>query len=105
MVMQSNLRHLDVVRRVMEAGSVTEAARLRRVWQPAVRQKLGQAEHPLGFRLFTRARGRLIATAEAKALLPEIERAFLAIYGVQRLPRGARGGAPRAVAAAAGPAP
>src|ERR1700694_852598 len=86
MVIQSNLRHLDVVRCVMEAGSVTEAARLLRVSQPAVGKTLAPGGDRLGFRLFTRDRGRLIATAEARALLPEIEKAFMAVDGVQRLP-------------------
>ena len=61
MVTQLKLRHLDVVRCVMEAGSVTEAARLLRVSQPAVSKTLGQVEDFLGFRLFTRDHGRLIA--------------------------------------------
>ena len=88
MVMRSNLRHFDVVRSVMEAGSVTEAARLLRVSQPAVSKTLAQVEDRLGFRLFTRDRGRLIATAEARALLPEIEKAFLAVDGDgRRVPR------------------
>jgi DNA-binding transcriptional LysR family regulator len=103
MVMQSNLRHLDVVRRVMEAGSVTEAARLLRVSQPAVSKTLAQVEDRLGFRLFTRDRGRLIATAEAKALLPEIEKAFLAIHGVQRLASDLRDGRTGMVTLAAAP--
>src|ERR1700687_26961 len=105
MVIQSNLRHLDVVRCVMEAGSVTEAARLLRVSQPAVSKTLAQVEDRLGFRLFTRDRGRLIATAEARALLPEIEKAFLAVDGVQRLPPAPRGRRARPVGAAAAPAP
>jgi DNA-binding transcriptional LysR family regulator len=103
MVIQSNLRHLDVVRRVMEAGSVTEAARLLRVSQPAVSKTLAQVEDRLGFRLFTRDRGRLIATAEAKALLPEIEKAFLAVYGVERLASDLRDGRTGMVTLAAAP--
>jgi DNA-binding transcriptional LysR family regulator len=103
MVIQSNLRHLDVVRCVMEAGSATEAARLLRVSQPAVSKTLAQVEDRLGFRLFTRDRGRLIATAEARALLPEIEKAFLAVDGVQRLASDLRDGRTGMVTLAAAP--
>jgi DNA-binding transcriptional LysR family regulator len=103
MVMQSNLRHLDVVRCVMEAGSVTEAAKLLRVSQPAVSKTLAQVEDRLGLRLFTRDRGRLIATAEARALLPEIEKAFLAVDGVQRLAGELRDGRTGMVTIAAAP--
>jgi DNA-binding transcriptional LysR family regulator len=78
-------RQLDVLRAVLELGSVTEAAQRLRVSQPAVSRGLQQAEDQLGFRLFLREHGRLRPTSEARALLPEILKAYAAIAGLQRL--------------------
>jgi DNA-binding transcriptional LysR family regulator len=78
-------RQLEVFRAVMDAGSITEAARLLHISQPAVSKMLQQAETQLGFRLFLREQGRIRPTSEARSLLPEIMRAFAAIEGVQRL--------------------
>lgn len=69
----------------METGSVTEAARLLRVSQPAVSKMLQQAEDQLGFQLFVRERGSLTPTVEARTLLPELIKAFAAVDLVNRL--------------------
>jgi DNA-binding transcriptional LysR family regulator len=70
---------------VIETGSVTEAARLLRVSQPAVSKMLQQAEDQLGFQLFVRKRGSLTPTVEARTLLPELIKAFAAVDRVNRL--------------------
>ncbi len=82
--MPFRFRALQVFRTVMETGSVTEAARVLNVSQPAVSRALQQAEDELGFPLFVRERGGIQPTAEARALLPELLRAFAAIEVVQR---------------------
>jgi DNA-binding transcriptional LysR family regulator len=66
------LSHLEVCNAVLMAGSVTGAARLLHVSQPAVTKLLQSAENQLGFKLFTRERNRLVPTQEALALQPEI---------------------------------
>jgi len=78
-------RQIEMVRAVMELGSVTEAARRLHVSQPAVSKMLQQAEAQLGFRLFVREHGRLRPTAEARALLPEIRKTVAAIEDLHRL--------------------
>lgn len=83
--MRLRLRELEVFRQVMEAGSVTEAARSLGTSQPAVSKMLQQVEDRLGFDLFVRDGRRLRPTAEAQALLPETMKAFGALDAVHRL--------------------
>jgi len=79
------LRHIEVFNAVMLTGSVSAAARLINVTQPAVSRTLQHAELQLGFALFRRDKGRLTPTAEAQALYPHIERLFAQMDEVQRL--------------------
>ena len=79
------LRHIEVFHAVMLTGSVSAAARLINVTQPAVSRTLQHAELQLGFPLFQRAGGRLVPTAEAQTLYPHIERLFAQLDDVQRL--------------------
>jgi DNA-binding transcriptional LysR family regulator len=76
--MMLSLREMDVFRRVMEGGSVTAAAEALHISQPAVSRILQGAEQRLGFALFLRRHKRMIATAEARALLPDVVSAFAA---------------------------
>ena len=79
------LRHIEVFNAVMLSGSVSAAARMINVTQPAVSRTLQHAEIQLGFPLFQRAGGRLVPTAEARTLYPHIERLFAQFDEVQRL--------------------
>lgn len=79
------LRHIEVFNAVMLTGSVSAAARMINVTQPAVSRTLQHAELQLGFPLFQRAGGRLLPTAEAQTLYPHIERLFAQLDEVQRL--------------------
>lgn len=79
------LRHIEVFNAVMLTGSVSAAARLMNVTQPAVSRTLQHAEVQLGFALFQRVRGRLVPTVEAQTLYPHIERLFAQLDEVQRL--------------------
>jgi DNA-binding transcriptional LysR family regulator len=79
-----SLRELDVFRRVMELGSITAAAQVLRISQPAASRLIQQAEERLGFPLFLRQKKRLIPTSEAQALFPETVGAFAALDSVQR---------------------
>lgn len=86
------LRHIEVFNAVMQTGSVSAAARLINVTQPAVSRTLQHAELQLGFALFQRARGRLTPTNEALALFPHIEKLFEQLDEVQRLAANLRHG-------------
>ena len=79
------LRHIEVFNAVMLTGSVSGAARLINVTQPAVSRILQHAELQLGFALFERTKGRLAPTTEALTLYPHIERLFAQLDEVQRL--------------------
>jgi DNA-binding transcriptional LysR family regulator len=69
-------RHIEVFRAVMTAGSVTGAAALLHTSQPTLSRELARLEKLLGYALFDRERGRLKATARARALFDEVERSF-----------------------------
>ena len=68
------LRHIEVFHAVMQTGSVSKAAELLGISQPAASKVLGHAESALGFRLFERIKGRLRPTAEAALLFVEVEK-------------------------------
>lgn len=79
------LRQIEVLHAILSTGSVTAAANVLHVSQPAVSKILQQAERQLGFRLFVRDGNRLRATEEAQVLYREIEKIFPRIDAVQRL--------------------
>lgn len=74
--MIASLRHLRILREIAHTGSVSDAARLCRVSQPAVTLALGRAEGKLGARLFDRGPGGLSPTAAGAILIARIDRAF-----------------------------
>lgn len=63
----------------MLTGTVTQAASMLYVSQPAVSRMIGDLEHELEFKLFTRAKRQLIPTEEARALFDEVERSFVGL--------------------------
>lgn len=67
------MREVEIFRAVMHAGSTGKAADLLGISQPAVSQSIRKFELESGLRLFERARGRLVPTPEAKALLLDVD--------------------------------
>ncbi|WP_165720446.1 LysR family transcriptional regulator [Bordetella trematum] len=67
------LSHIDVCNAVLMTGSVTGAAKLLHLSQPAVTKLLYSAENQLGFKLFLREKNKLVPTAEALQLQPEFQ--------------------------------
>ena len=57
----------------MMTGSVTGAAKLLHLSQPAVTKLLRSAENQLGFKLFLREKNKLVPTEEALKLQPEFQ--------------------------------
>ena len=88
-----NLRQIEVFRAVMEAGSVTDAARVLHVSQPGISRMLRHLELRIGTPLFQRTRGRLVATPEALALHAEIGKVYGGVKAVQEFAAGLRSGA------------
>ena len=77
-----NLRQIEVFRAIMTAGSISAAGRLLCVSQPAISRVLALTESRLGFKLFERAKSRLLPTPEARRLFAEID---LVYGGIQRV--------------------
>ncbi|MBT5185688.1 MAG: LysR family transcriptional regulator [Kordiimonadaceae bacterium] len=67
------LRQIEIFNAVYSCGSISGAARQLNIAQPTASKILKHAEDQLGFLLFRRVRGRLIATSEAKILFKETE--------------------------------
>ncbi|MGA0572847.1 LysR substrate-binding domain-containing protein [Variovorax sp. VNK109] len=80
--MRLNLRQIEVFRAIMQTGSISRAAGLLNVSQPAVSRLLSYTEQRLGLKLFERIKGRLYPTPEAKRLFVEVN---LVYQGVQRV--------------------
>lgn len=87
-----NLRHLEVFYAVMRAGSVTAAANMLGMSQPACSMMLKHAESSLGIKLFRRQGGRLRPTPEALVLMPEAEVIFGGVSTFNRIAKELRGG-------------
>ena len=70
------LRHIEIFHAIYSTGSITNAAKFLNVSQPSVSKVLAHAEMQLGFQLFARVKGRLVATPEAEMLFSEADRIF-----------------------------
>ena len=77
-----NSRQVEAFRAVMLTGSVTEAAKLIAVTQPAVSRLLRDFQAHLKMELFERRGTGLVPTAAATALYTEVERSFV---GLERI--------------------
>lgn len=69
-----NARQLEVFHAIMSSSSLTQAARMLNVSQPAISAFLKHTEEQTGVRLFHRISGRLVPTPEAEQLFPEVDR-------------------------------
>lgn len=87
-----NPRQLEVFHAIMLSPSLTEAARMLNVSQPAVSAILKQMEDQLQLNLFERIGGRLVPTPEAELLLPEVDRLFAQLQSVRRITKEIREG-------------
>lgn len=79
---QPGTRALQAFRHTMLGGSVTRAAAALGRTQPAVSRLLKELEDDVGFALFERVRGRLVATPEGRLFFEEVQRSF---RGFERL--------------------
>lgn len=77
-----NSRQVEAFRATMLTGSVTEAAKLMAVTQPAVSRLLRDFQALLKMELFERRGTGLVPTAAATALYTEVERSFV---GLERI--------------------
>ena len=78
------IREIEIFRAIMLGGTVTEAARILNVSQPAVSTALRHAENRLGMPLFRREKGRVVPTPEALELYAEVEGLFEKLNAIQK---------------------
>lgn len=71
--MSLRFRQLQAFHAIVETGTVTAAAELLGISQPGISNLLAQLERHTRFKLFERARGRLVATPEAAVLYQEVD--------------------------------
>ena len=77
-------RQLEVFCTLMRCGTVTGAAAMLNISQPALSQILLHTEDQLGFKLFDRVRGRLVPTQEADELYSQAEHIFSELDALKR---------------------
>ena len=80
-------RQLEAFRAVILRHSITRAAEMLHITQPAVTRLILDLETEIGFSLFTREKGRLFPTSDALLLYQEVERSFV---GVERIAHAAQ---------------
>jgi len=74
--MKLTFRQIEAFQHVIAAGSVTDAAVVLGVSQPAVSRLMADLESQVGFRLFHKTGRSLAPTPEARMLLDTVRRAF-----------------------------
>lgn len=82
--MKFKLRQMEVFRAVMLTGTVSGAARMLYVSQPAISRLLTHTESSLGIPLFERTGGKLLPTAAALTLFEEVQLVYEAAMNVDR---------------------
>lgn len=70
------LRQIEVFHAVYSSGSMTSAAAMLNVSQPSVSKVLAHAEQQLGYLLFDRVKGKLVATPEAHRLFAHVSAVY-----------------------------
>lgn len=80
-----NARQIEAIAAVARTGSVTEAANLLGVSQPAVSMMLRECNDLVGFPLFERRRGRMQPAQETSLLIPEMDSIIDGLHRIGRL--------------------
>ena len=78
-----NLRQIEIFRALIELGTVSRAAEILNISQPAASKLLMQLESDNGLKLFDRARGRLAPTTQGLRLYEEVNRIFAGVRQVE----------------------
>jgi DNA-binding transcriptional LysR family regulator len=81
---QLNTRQAEAFRVVMMYGSMTKAAEVLDITQPAVSRLIMGLTEAVGFPLFKRQSGGLVPTDDAQLLLKEVDRMFVGIDELRR---------------------
>lgn len=98
------LRHIEVFHAIVQAGSISGAAQILHISQPAVTKVLQHAELQLGLPLFERVKGKLLPTPEAQRLFVEVDKLNRDLIGIRRLAASLRAGESESLRVMARPA-
>lgn len=79
------LRHIEIFQAILQAGTISGAARLLNVSQPNVSRVLNQAEQQLGFALFERGAQGMVATREGRRLISEVQELYIHLQAIGSL--------------------
>ncbi|MDX3805106.1 LysR substrate-binding domain-containing protein [Bosea thiooxidans] len=88
--MTVNLRHVELFRHIMRLGTLTQAAEMMSVSQPAASKMLNQLEHSTGIILFQRMKGRLKPTRDGELYFAEVQRTWESVDRLERMTRDIR---------------
>jgi DNA-binding transcriptional LysR family regulator len=78
-----NLRQIEAFKAVIENGTISRAAQLLNISQPAMSKLIAHLEFDAGLKLFDRLKGRLAPTEHAMRLYGEVERIFAGVRQVE----------------------
>ncbi len=81
------IRQLQAFQAVARSGSITRAADLLGISQPAVSHLITKFSETVGFKLFERRSGQLLPTKESRFLLAEVDRLLDSLEHIQELTR------------------
>ena len=77
-----NLRQIEAFKAVIENGTISRAALMLHISQPAMSKLISHMEEDTGLRLFDRLKGRLAPTEQAMRLYEEVDRIFAGVRQV-----------------------
>jgi DNA-binding transcriptional LysR family regulator len=78
-----NFRQIEAFKAVIDFGTVSRAAEMLNISQPAMSQLIGHLEEDTGLKLFDRLKGRLMPTDRAMRLYDEVGRIFAGVRQVE----------------------
>ena len=78
------LRQIEAFKAVMEYGTVSRAAEMLNISQPAMSKLIAHLEMDTGLRLFDRIKGRLAPTRQGLRLHEEVEQIFAGVRQIER---------------------
>jgi DNA-binding transcriptional LysR family regulator len=85
-----NLKHIELFRHVMEHGTLTRAAEILSISQPAASKMLHQLERSAGITLFERSKSRLRPTRDGELFFAEVQRTWESIERLERVTKDIR---------------
>lgn len=80
---QLNLRQIEAFKAVIENGTISRAALILNISQPAMSKLIAHLEFDTGLRLFDRVKGRLAPTDHGMRLYDEVGRIFAGVRQVE----------------------